>query len=143
MNPIRRRQRISLLPFVLALALGGCDSPTEPPTVASVSGEYQASTLALTQGGQSQDFLAVGAELTVSLKPDGTTTGRLFVPEGDEDGRDLREDLMGRWTLRGDTVRFQQGADTFLRDMPFLVRGRRLEGEYAAGGGRLRVVLQR
>lgn len=134
--------RFPALVATLAVLLGACDSPTAHPTVASVSGEYQASTLSLTQGGQTYDFLAAGATLTMNLKQNGTTTGELFIPGVDEDGGDVRADLAGQWTLRADTVRFSQSADTFLRDVPFIVRKGRLTAEYNSDGARIQVVLQ-
>jgi hypothetical protein len=135
--------RFPALVAALAVLLGACDSPTANPTVASASGEYQASTLSFTQGGQTYDFLAAGAKLTMSLKQDGTTTGELFLPGVDEDGGDVREDLAGQWTLRADTVRFSQSADTFLRDVPFVVRRGRLTAEYGSDGARIEVVLRK
>lgn len=135
---IRPRAALALL-----LLLGACDSPTEAPTAASVSGDYRTSTLTLTRGTTTTDFLARGAQITVTLKGDGTTTGELFVPGGKEDGGDVRENLAGQWTLQSDTVRFSHNADTFLRDTPFIVRGDELRGEFASSGSRLVAVLRK
>jgi len=125
------------------LLLGACDSTTSPRTMESVAGDYRASTLALIRGTETTDFLARGARIDLALKPDGTTTGEFFVPGGEEDGGDLRENLAGGWTLRSDTVRLTHPADTFLRDVPFVVRGGELRGEYSASGARLAAVLRR
>jgi hypothetical protein len=57
----------------------------------------------------------------MTLASDGSTTGRLFIPGGAEDGGDLDEDLVGTWTLAGSTINFNQIADTFIRDVEFAV----------------------
>ncbi len=143
MHPIRNFRFAARLVLGLAVALAACDSPTEPRTVASVSGSYRATTFTLVQEGSTVDLLQQGAELDLRLDPNGTTAGRIVVPNGDEDGGDFDADLTGQWTLKGDTVRFQHAADTFVRDMPFLVRGSRLEGDETFGGARIRVVLEK
>lgn len=145
-----RRVR-SLVPATLAalLLLIGCgDDPTEPRlTMELLAGEYVAEdsfgaiTFTTTEAGQTVDWLARGASLTIRLAPNGSTEGRLFIPEADEDGSDLDADMAGTWTLVGDTVRFSQSADTFVRDMPFVARDGRLEGDRVFGGTRVRVTL--
>lgn len=138
---LRRRTLSGLLASVLLLA--ACDSPTGVPIPAEVAGSYRATVLTTRAGGAVVDQLAGGTELRITLDPSGATTGRLFVPHGDENGRDLDADLAGRWTLRGDTVRFEQQADTFVRDIPFLVREDRLEGAADFGPVRIEVSLAR
>lgn len=78
-----------------------CDDPL---TVNEISGSYEASTFTLTQDGSTDDLLAQGGTLT--LNADGTTSGRLFVPDGNEDGSDFDADLAGTWTLNGSRVSF-------------------------------------
>lgn len=126
-----------------ALFLAACDSPTEPPTVASVAGEYTATEFRVTTTAESVDLLREGVELAIDLRADGTTTGRFFAPGLDEDGGDLDADLAGSWALKGDTVRFQHGADTFLRDMDFIAQGSRLEGNHDFGDARIRITLRK
>jgi len=136
-------------PLAAALLLIACgDDPAEPRlTMTMVAGEYVAEqtlgaiTFTTTEGGETIDWLERGASLTITLATDGTTEGRLFVPGMDEDGGDFDADLTGAWTLVGDTVRFSHAADTFVRDMPFVVRDGRLEGDRTFGGTRIRVVL--
>ena len=142
MNPIRLPRSLRALAGAV-LFLAACDSPTEPPTVASVAGEYTATEFRVTTPGESVDLLQEGVELDIDLRADGTTAGRLFAPGLDEDGGDLDADLAGRWTLQGDTVRFQHDADTFLRDMDFIAQGSRLEGNRDFGGARIRITLRK
>lgn len=91
--------------------------------------------------GNTVDWLAAGASLRITLAPNGTTSGRLIIPGGDEDGGDLDEDLSGTWTLEDGTIRFSQSADTFMRDMPFTIGDGRLSGDRTFGDVRIQVVL--
>jgi hypothetical protein len=144
------------LPAVLlaaALTLAACgDSPSGADSqklrMQQLSGsyvgfKYGAKKFTTIENGQTTDWLARGASLKIDLAADGTTTGRLLVPGGDEDGSDLDASMVGNWTLKGDTVRFQQNADTFVTDMPFLVQGGRLVGSSTFGGIDVDVTLSR
>jgi hypothetical protein len=123
---------------VLLLACGGSDSFT--PTEETVAGTYGASVFTVTGFSGTTDLLLAGATVDATLAPDGTTSGRLFVPGGDEGGGDLDEDLTGTWTLAGQTVTFSQTADTFIRDVEFIAGRNTLTGEGTFSG--LNVVLQ-
>ena len=109
------------------------DDPTGPPTVAEVSGSYEATTLIDHAADGDVDALAEGAFLEIDLDPNGTTSGTFFVPEGDEDGSDLNADLTGTWSLSGDEVTFDHAADTFIRDVVFTYDDGQLvsENQYA------------
>ena len=113
----RRAFRFAPAALVFLLACGGSDSFT--PTEETVAGTYQASTFTLTSFTGTIDLLLAGATVDATLAPDGTTSGRLFVPGGEEDGSDLDEDLTGTWTLSGQTVTFNQTADTFIGEAAF------------------------
>ena len=113
--------------LVLAVALGGCgDDDTFSPTMETVAGSYSAATFTVTTAAGTVDLLAQGSQVTLNLATDGTTTGQLFVPGGDEDGGDLDADLAGTWTLSGSTVTFDQAADTFFPDVEFTAEQDRL-----------------
>jgi hypothetical protein len=109
--------------------------------VDNVAGTYTATTFTTTSGTVTTDQLAAGASFTITLAPDRTTTGRLFVPGADEGGGDLDADMAGTWTLSGSTVEFAQTADTFVRDMPFIATRDRLQGEATFSGTTVRVTL--
>lgn len=135
-----------LLTLLLLAPLVGCDDDPTAPTRERLAGDYRATTLTVTQGGSTLDALAAGVELEVTLRADGTTEGRFFVPAAlnEPDEGDLVADLEGTWTLQGSTVRFEHDADTLVRDMEFTVRGRRLEAEETLGDdGTIRIVLTR
>lgn len=131
----------SVLAATLIFALfSACEDPV---SVDDLSGSYEASTFTLTQSGSTDDLLAQGASITLTLDADGSTSGRLFVPDGNEDGSDFDADLTGTWTRTGSQVSFDHPADTFIRDMSFAVDGSRLTGEATFSSGTFRVVLDR
>jgi hypothetical protein len=144
----------SLVVLAAALALSACgDAPTtldpHAQAMAALAGDYGAvgefGALSFTtdDGGDAIDWLDEGAKVELHLTADGKTTGRLFVPGVDEDGGDLDEDLAGTWTLDAETIRFEHDADTFIRDMPFHVEGKRLVGEASFDDVAIRVELAR
>ena len=128
--------------FVLAAALASCgDDDAFSPTVDNVSGTYSAASFTLSSPAGTVDLLALGSVVAVTLAPNGTTTGELFVPGGAEDGGDLDADLTGTWTLSGSTVTFNQTADTFIRDAEFTAGLNRLTGVGSFGGQTIELVL--
>jgi hypothetical protein len=110
----------------------------EPDYSRGYRGDYAASTFTLRSGGTTVDLLALGA----------TTTGRLFVPGGDEDGSDLDANLDGTFLFDDSTdeVTFRHDADTFVRDVTFTAsragRAVQLEAEETFSDVTLRVVLR-
>lgn len=121
------------------LMAAGCgdDGQSLDAQLARVAGTYSAEgafgavvfTTSRPDGTETVDWLARGASIRLSLHEDMTTSGRLYIPGGDEDGGDMDEDLTGTWTLQGDRVSLDHEADTFLRDMDLYFDGERLEGE--------------
>lgn len=141
---IRIRTTSAILVFALAFSAAACsdDDPVSPDplTMEDVAGTYLASgdvgVLTLTKEDDDPiDFLEKGAEIELELDADGVTAGRLFVPEGDEDGSDYEADLTGTWTLKGDTVQFKHSADTFLRDTKFIFKKGELVGSLEDSDG--------
>ena len=132
---------------LLTAACGDDPASPEAPTMAVVAGEYDATdsfgalTFTTTADGQTTDWLAAGASLTLTLNADGTMDGRLFIPGVEEDGGDLDESMAGTWTLSGTTIDFQQDADTFVRDMPFTYTDGALSGDRTFDEVRVQVVL--
>ena len=134
------KRYISMLALALsAVACGDDDSFS--PTVETVAGSYTATTFTVSSVVGSVNLLAGGATVTLDLATDGTTTGRLFVPEGELDGSDLDADLTGTWSLTDSTVTFEQSADTFIPDVDFIASSNRLTGEGTFSGGTLLLVL--
>ncbi len=132
-----RASRFAPAAVVLLLA---CGSDGFTPTEETVAGTYEAAAFTVTSGVGTTDLLAAGATVDATLAPDGTTSGRLFVPGADEDGSDLDEDLTGTWTLAGQTVTFNQTADTFIGETDFIAGSNTLTAEGTFDG--LSVFLQ-
>lgn len=126
---------------------GGILDP-EPITAADLVGSYTATEFTLSSGGDETDVLDAGGVLTLSLNANGTTTGRLFIPEsvaGEEGALDA--DLTGTFTFdeQEATITFEHASDTFLRDTTFLVVSNEgiieLRGNEAFSGVNIEVVL--
>ena len=150
MHFVSRRATLAISVFVVLLLAACGDDGTGPDEIeqSDVAGSYEATTFETTEDGQTTDQLAEGAQFTITLASDGTTTGNLFIPGGAEDGSDLDASLAGTWTFNAssNSVTFDQDADTFVRDMTFTaVRaggGVQLEGEETFSGVTITVVLE-
>ena len=127
----------------LTFAAGACGDDTFDPTNENVAGAYAAETFTITTTEGVEDLLALGAEVTITLAADGTTTGRLFVPDGEEEGGDLERDLTGTWTLADGIVTFDHESDTFIRDVQFTASEDRLTSEGTFGPQTLHLVLRK
>ncbi len=92
---------------------------------------------------QTTDALAAGATLTITLNANGTTTGSLLIPASLNNGTSFTANLTGSFRLMGATVQFDQTADTFIRDMDFMLVGGRLEGNRTFSGTTINLVLTR
>ena len=131
--------RWSVIPLVSIPLLVTCSPSTEPTQ--AVVGAYTATTLNVDDGARSVDVLAQGGSLTLSLAGDHSTTGRLFAPGGGDNGQDLEESLVGSWSQIGNTIRFSQNADTFVRDAAWITDGATLRTTYVQGGTIVNAIL--
>jgi len=129
------------IPLCMILTLAACDNPFSP-TVENMAGTYQATRLQVDSAGHITDYVAIGSAITLELDPAGTVSGHLFIVGGNEDGGDMDADMAGTWALAGDTVTFDQTADTFVRDYVFTASrgGLRSEHRAAAAGATVTVV---
>ncbi len=126
----------------LCVANACSDDPNGPPrNTANVTGQYHATTFNLSSGQITISLLTLGASLDITLAPDQTTSGRLVVPAAAAGGEAIDEDLAGTWRQSNDTVYFSQTADTFIRDVPFVVQGSTLVGSETSAGDRVDVTL--
>ncbi len=143
-------------------ALTACADSTAPITASSLAGSYLASsqvptgsgatigalTFTTTQDGVVTDWLAKGAEIEIDLSANGTTSGRLFIPNLNDDGEEqagvnFDESLAGTWKLEGDQLTLSHEADTFIRDMTFTVTDGVISGTHTFGGVAIHVTLAR
>ena len=136
------RQHKILMLVMICITPVACSPESFIATTDSVVGNYVAMTFVTSENAVATDQLSRGATLEMNLNADGTTTGRLFIPSGTSE-LDFEADLSGTWTLNGNTVQFDQNADTFVRDLPFTVERNRLRGEGVFAGVMVRVVLKK
>lgn len=121
---IRRKLPGKLMVALVGMALSACgDDGTGPDGIvrADILGTFDATTFTVTEGGSTTDLLQAGGDIELTLEGNGTTTGRIFVPEQGEGGTDLDESLAGTYAFDEATgrVTFDQAADTFVRDVDF------------------------
>ena len=149
--------KYAMIPMLL-FAAAAC-SDASGPSLSATAGTYAAVrdadqdvgalVFTTTAGGVETNWLDRGAAIDLVLRSDGTTAGRLFIPDIDPEtgepqaGTDLDESLAGSWAISGNRVSLDHGADTFLRDMEFIVNANSLTATDTFGGMEIRVVLQR
>ena len=135
------------LPGLLCVAVAAAVACSDAfsPTIENVAGDYHLQRLATwTDTSGTKDWKAAGSTITISLNPNGTTTGALFIPGGNDDGGDLVADMAGTWTLVRSTVEFDQpNADTFVRDYQFTAGKNRLSSVKTIPGAKIEVVLMK
>jgi hypothetical protein len=140
MQLLRSLRTLALAGALLGAAACDDDDTATNPTTAGVAGIYEATTFTASQGPITQDILRSGGALTLRLLDRSILTGHLAIPtEG------IDTDLIGTWNLRGNTVDIDDvpGADTFVEDLEFDVRGNTLAADQVFDGVRMRIVLQK
>jgi len=130
----------ALLSMATVLACGGGDTTAPNPLAATYSPSQWTTT---GTSGQTNQLLA-GSVLSLTLNSDGTTSGHLHVAaQGGEPAFDA--DMAGTWTREGNTLTFDQSADTFMNDMPFTVVPEgstwALAGDHVFDGVRIQLTL--
>lgn len=125
------------LVWVAAVAASAaCGEESSAPSVTEIAGAYTATAFTSTANGITTDLLADDVLLTITLAPNGVTTGTFSVAGA-------AMDMAGTWVRTGNTVRFMQSAQTFVRMMPFEVAADQLRGEAIIAGNTLRVTLSK
>jgi hypothetical protein len=125
-------RKIGILTAILLLSCGGDDGFT--PTPETVAGTYQLTTLKETQNGITLDHLALGVTAALTLAAEGTATGHLFAPHGEEDGSDLDTDITGGWSLSGTTVTLSLDQDLLFDNLTLTAEPNRLTGTHTFAG---------
>jgi hypothetical protein len=126
--------------LIASTLTSACDNASGPQ---DVTGAYVATQLLTTSNSVITNQLAAGASVNLTLKADGTTAGHLTLPASATLGAAVDADLTGTWTMAGDSVRFQQSADTFIRDMWFAAFDNKLVADKIFGSTEVRVELTR
>ena len=135
-----KRSRYSSPLFAVLVLASACDSNDPSP----IAGNYEATSFVVTETGEAPiDVLAEGGDLTITITSNNSTTGTLTVPGSLTGGSDQSFSMSGTAILTANTVRFEQGADTFVRDMTFQIVGDDLHGTYSNTGVSVAISLTR
>jgi len=125
----------------VALAVMGCDNSLAPEDVV---GSYEAIRFVFSEGFDEIDVLAAGGQLDLTLNVDGSTSGSLFIPATvTADGQEVAADLAGTFTIVEEIIRFDQAADTFVRNSDWVKDRTRLVGGGVFDGQTIVAVLFR
>lgn len=109
----------------------------------SLAGDYTATTFTVTpEGGATQDVIAAGGHITLTIANDFSTGGSLSIPETVEGGP-VSVSLLGNVAQQGDQITLNTVADTFLRDITFTFSGGTLSGTGTFSGATVVVTLSK
>jgi hypothetical protein len=89
------------------------------------------------------DVLAEGGSLTIFIAGDNSTAGTLNIPASLAGGVAISLSMVGTATRSGNTVQFDQIADTFVRDMTWTVTGNTMHGTRTDAGVTVDITLLR
>jgi hypothetical protein len=129
MRQLLRKSRIVLLIGIPALL--ACRNSTSPGD--TVVGDYTALFFFTTpSGGSTRNERQAGSSLTLTLNPNGTTSGHLRIAANGSTAA-LDADMAGTWTQNGEVVEFTQAADTFVSDMVFTIERVSVSVAYLVG----------
>lgn len=134
---------ISWIGIVLGLvgAIGACHDTT---AVSPVAGTYVATKFDLTSQGQGvRNALAEGAMLTIEIAADSSTSGSLTVPASITGSTLLVASMAGKAVFEGDSVRFDQAANSFVRQDYWAVKGSTISMSHTVDGVTIAVTLSR
>ena len=112
---------------VSAAACGDSNAPTGVP-----AGNYTAILFRTTGASGQRDELAAGSTISLNLASNGTTSGHLHVAPSASNPV-LDADMAGTWREDGSVVTVSQGADTFVKDMPFTLSNDPVNGWILVG----------
>lgn len=123
MRPIRLLH--ALVGCLTLAVMSGCRRPTDPDPLV---GTWLATTFQVAPTGQPPvNMLAAGATLGLNVANNFVVAGTLVVPASVTGTSTFTADMAGTATRTDNTVRFSQSADSFVRDLTFLLVENRLE----------------
>lgn len=146
-TPLSRRGFLAFVAIATLAACGDDKKPTEneenPNT--SIAGTYTATVFQVTPSNSSMiNMLAGGSTLTITIAENMSTTGSLFIPGTIGGGSDFNASMSGTAVRSGNSVTFQQTADSFVRDLTFAISGKTLQvTNQTAGGAAFTITLTR
>lgn len=123
MRPLRLLH--ALVACAALVAANGCRRPTDPDPLV---GTWLATTFEVAPTGQPPvNMLAAGATLGLNVANNFVVAGTLIIPPSATGTLTFTADMAGTATRTDNTVRFTQNADSFVRDLIFLLVENRLE----------------
>lgn len=135
------RARTWALMLLPAVAISACGDSSEPGG-STLAGSYTGTMLQIVPPGEPPaDVLAGGGSLTLMIDAQSQVTGNLSVPPSIGGG--IEANMEGTALVTGGTVRFDQAADTFVRDLTFTLVGPQLRADQMLSGTRYEVILAR
>jgi hypothetical protein len=138
---MRYSLRVSPLLALLLLSAACGDSPTE---AASPIGTFAATRFTIVDNTGTHDLLPEGARLDLTLAAGGSVSGSLVIPDPGSSSGVATASMAGTWTLQGNILSFDQSADTFVRDTPFILKSsNRIEADQVFSGTRVMLTLTR
>lgn len=139
-----RLRRLAM--FAVLAAAGACSEGPSPTASSLIAGAYSATVFQVTPQGSTSplDLLAAGSSLNIVIDGGHSTSGQMRIPKAFlGTSADFVESMAGSATLTGTTVRFNQTADTFVRDLTWTTSGRTISANQVVGGDQYNIVLTR
>ena len=145
LRTITRSRRLAFVAAsIVAVTSAGCggSDPIVLPNV-DITGNYVATRFIVTPTGKPAiDVLQRGGSLTIAIAADKSTSGTLSVPQ-DVIGSSVTASMAGIAQQNGHAVKFQQSADTFVRQVGWLAGGGTIATDVNDGSARIEVMLTR
>ena len=128
--------------YAVALVSVACSESTSPNGIA---GSYTASTFVVTKEGQNpMNVLEAGGALSIEIAADNVTAGSLTIPTSVTNDVALVASMAGTAFQSGDSVHFEQTANSFVRSGYWqVVRPKSLQMNRTVDGTTIIVVLTR
>lgn len=138
-------RRAALAATVLLTSLTACGDDGSPTEASTIAGAYAATTFLVTPDGQAErDVLAAGGSLAIAIGASNATTGTLSVPAAITGDSTFTANMLGAAERTGSSVKFDQTADSFVRDLNWTVNGETIRvTDQSVGGARYTIVLTR
>lgn len=133
--------RLTFLAVGVVFGSAGCSGVTEP---AMSIGTFVASVFRYGAVGEPPiNVLDAGGSLELTIAEDSSTSGLLKLPAVVTGNEAMVVNMAGRAIIRGDSLRFEQSASSFVRSMYWRLSGNELRYEKTEDGIALSVVLTR
>jgi hypothetical protein len=133
----------SLMLFAFPIMLSACGSDGTTQTN-PLAGTYRATLFRVMPTGQPAiDVISNGGSLTILIAADNSTSGALMLP-ANVTGSVVSSSMAGSAVITGTTVRFEQTADTFVRNLIWTVSVNSLQvNDQTAGAASFTITLTR